>query len=136
MIRPQYHLRPTATGFDAFDVRRLIELSKDLPVRMIEAGSLAELDLDHWYFHARSKPTPRSIVEHLQLILAADARYPIILDKDGRLMDGMHRVCKALLEGLSEIPAVQFVDDPQPDFVNCDPDLLPYDAEESGAANR
>jgi hypothetical protein len=42
-------------------------------------------------------------------------------------MDGMHRVCKSLLEGRSEIPAVQFETDPQPDFVNCDPDLLPYD---------
>lgn len=127
MIRPQYHLRPTETGIDAFDVRRLIELSKHLPVRMIDPGSLAELDVDHWYFNTRSKATPRSIVEHMQLVRAADVRYPIILDKDGRLMDGMHRVCNALLEGVREIPAVQFMEDPLPDFVNCDPDLLPYD---------
>jgi len=100
-IRPQYHLRPTAGGIDAFDVRRLITLSQHLPVRMIDP-------------------------EHLRLVLAADLRYPIILDQDGRLMDGMHRVGKALLEGVREIPAVRFIEDPQPDFVNCDPDLLPY----------
>ena len=127
MIRPQYHLKRTDTGIDAFDVRRLIDLSKHLPVRMIDPTSLPELDLDHWYFNTRSKATPRSIIEHMQLVLAADVRYPIILDKDGRLMDGMHRVCKALLEGIREIPAVQFIDDPLPDFVDCDPDLLPYD---------
>ena len=28
-----------------------------------------------------------------------DLEYPIILAADGRVMDGMHRVCKALLEG-------------------------------------
>ncbi|MCA3213249.1 MAG: hypothetical protein ING50_13860 [Burkholderiales bacterium] len=125
-IRPQYHLRPTAGGIDAFDVRRLITLSQHLPVRMIDPDSVAELDRDHWYFQGRSRPTPRSIVEHLRLVLAADLRYPIILDQDGRLMDGMHRVCKALLEGVREIPAVRFIEDPQPDFVDCDPDLLPY----------
>lgn len=91
-IRPQYHLRPTAGGIDAFDVRRLITLSQHLPVRMIDPYSVAELDRDHGYLHGRSRPTPRSIVEHLRLVLAADLRYPIILDQDGRLMDGMHRV--------------------------------------------
>ena len=43
-IRPQYHLRRTDHGIDAFDVRRLIPLSEDLPVRMIDPRDLAELD--------------------------------------------------------------------------------------------
>src|SRR6266478_5486448 len=32
----------------------------------------------------------------------------IILDNSGRVMDGMHRVCKALLQGIDTVAAVQF----------------------------
>ena len=41
-------------------------------------------------------------------------------------MDGMHRVAKALLMGESEIRAVQFEVDPQPDHVGRRPSELPY----------
>jgi hypothetical protein len=41
-------------------------------------------------------------------------------------MDGMHRVCKAVLEGVDRIPAVQFNADPAPDFIDCNPEALPY----------
>ena len=60
-------------------------------------------------------------------MLAADLAYPIILDSAGRVMDGMHRVSKALMQGATQIAAVQFEQDPAPDYVDCDPDLLPYD---------
>lgn len=42
-------------------------------------------------------------------------------------MHGMHRVVKALPKGVNEVPAVQFGEYPEPDYVNCSPDLLPYD---------
>jgi hypothetical protein len=32
-------------------------------------------------------------------------------------MDGAHRIAKAWLLGLTEIPAVQFTEDPAPDYV-------------------
>ncbi|MOA54550.1 hypothetical protein D3C78_1781890 [compost metagenome] len=60
-------------------------------------------------------------------MLAADLAYPIILDSEGRVMDGMHRVSKALMQGATHIDAVQFEQDPAPDYVDCDPDALPYD---------
>ncbi|MEM9300592.1 MAG: hypothetical protein AAGE01_00690 [Pseudomonadota bacterium] len=126
-LRAQYHLRRTPIGIDAFDVRRLVALSRQLPVRMIDPNRVAELDEDRWYFEPGEQPTPRSIVQHLELIQACDLRYPIILDRSGRLMDGMHRVCKAVLEGVERIPAVQFELDPEPDYVNCKPADLPYD---------
>ena len=72
-------------------------------------------------------PSPLSIVNHIRLIQACDLAYPIILDAQGHVMDGMHRVCKALLNDIKEIDAVQFETDPEPDFVNCDPKALPYD---------
>jgi hypothetical protein len=53
----------------------------------------------------------------MELTSHADLQYPIILSSDGRVMDGMHRVAKALLEGHATIRAVQFVTDPPPQFV-------------------
>jgi len=42
-------------------------------------------------------------------------------------MDGMHRVCRALIEIRTAIQAVRFSVDPKPDLVNIAPDDLPYD---------
>ena len=126
-IRPQYHFRPAPEGLLAWDVRRLVRLSRELPVRPVPLSQIAELDSVHWYGHGSVRPTVRSIVEHCQLMLAAELAYPIILDSAGRVMDGMHRVSKALMQGHTHINAVQFGQDPAPDHVDCDPDALPYD---------
>lgn len=126
MVRPQYHFRPSSEGLLAWDVHRLVGLCKDLPVRQVKLSAITEIDEDHWYAHGKVIPTCRSIIEHCSLIDEADLTFPIILDQNGRLMDGMHRVCKALLQGESSILAVQFEKDPEPDYVDCDPDKLPY----------
>jgi hypothetical protein len=39
-MRTQYHSQPSAGGFDAWDVARLIELSRDLPVTRVALDSL------------------------------------------------------------------------------------------------
>jgi hypothetical protein len=46
---------------------------------------------------------------------------------DGRVMDGMHRISRALLDGASVIAAVRFEVLPKPDYRNCQPDDLSYD---------
>lgn len=56
-----------------------------------------------------------------------DMSYPIILGFDGRVMDGMHRIARALFEGNTTIRAVRFPAQPEPDFRNCRPSDLPYD---------
>ena len=126
-IRAQYHVRKTTNGFDAWDVRRLIKLTKNFPVIRIDPASLPGIESNHWYQEEGAIPSPRSIVEHIRLIEECDLRYPIILDASGRVMDGMHRVCKALLHGIKEIEAVQFESDPTPDHEDCDPAELSYE---------
>ena len=125
-IRPQYHFRKTDSGLDAWNVQRLVNLSRDLPVRLVDPRSFKELQENHWYAHDSTTPTPQSILEHFQLVQACDVSFPIILDKRGCVMDGMHRICRAILDQLAEIPAVQFAIDPEPDYVNCNPNELPY----------
>ena len=66
-------------------------------------------------------------MEHCSLIVQADLAYPVILDQSGRVMDGMHRICKALMQGIPRVSAVQFVSDPEPDYVGREPESLPYD---------
>ena len=111
----------------AWDVRRLIELSRGLPVVRVPLSEIAELDEPHWYSHEGDSPTCRSVLEHMRLIDGADLAYPIILDQAGRVMDGMHRVCKAVREGEESIRAIRFRETPVPDFIGREPAELPYD---------
>ncbi len=124
-LRQQYHFMPDDDGKKAWDVYRLIELSAALPIEDVEIDSISELDSVHW-FDDHYRPTVRAVLEHFDLIAAADLAYPIILGADGRVMDGMHRVCKALLAGRSTVPARRFVVDPDPDHRNCHPSELDY----------
>ena len=51
MIRVQYNLRKINKGIDAWNVERLIDLSKDLPIKMIDPKAIADFYGNHWYFH-------------------------------------------------------------------------------------
>ena len=126
-IRPQYHFRSTQDGVLIWDVRRLVRLSEGLPAQQVDPSQFVELQENHWYRHGDQQPSPTSILEHMALIDACDLSYPIILDANGRVMDGMHRICKAVKEGVATIPAVHFIIDPEPDYVDISPAQLPYD---------
>ena len=125
-MRKQYHFRPLKHGYFAWDIDRLIALTKDFERQWVDLDSIRELDETFWFGDKSDKPTCRAIVEHLRLIEEMDLSYPIILSSDGRVMDGMHRVAKALLEGKEKIEAVQFSKDPEPDYENVQQDDLPY----------
>lgn len=116
---------PSERGLQAWDVHRLVELTKDFASRRVPLAEIRELDENFW-FDDDNPPTCRRIVEHMELIRDADFEFPVILGSDGRVMDGMHRVAKAVLEGRSEIEAVQFDVDPEPDFVGVKACDLPY----------
>ena len=124
-MRKQYHFWPGERGLDAWDVDRLIELTRDLPLEEVQLTEIEEIDSVYW-FDDRQRPTVRSVVEHFRLVHEVDPTYPIILGLDGRVMDGMHRVARALLEGRLTITAVRLKALPEPDYRNCQPDELPY----------
>ena len=111
-VRKQYHVWPGATGIDAWDVDRLIGLSHDFPVTDVDVSTIAEVDAVYW-FDETEAPTVRRVVEHLRLIEEVDLTHPIILGPDGRVMDGMHRIARAMLEGRSMIRAVRIREPPR-----------------------
>ncbi len=114
-VRKQYHFWPAERGLDAWDVDRLIELSRDLPVERVPLDSIQEIDSVYWFDGSEEVPTVRKVVEHARLMSQVETSYPIILGHDGRVMDGMHRIARALLEGRSEIDAVRFTSPLEPD---------------------
>lgn len=123
-MRKQYHFWRADAGYDAWDVNRLIEISRGLPVEMLPVVDIREVDHVYW-FNERERPTVRSVVEHARRIRDVDTSFPILLGPDGRVMDGMHRIAKAMLEGTEQIAAVTFPVLPPPDYRDCQPEDVP-----------
>ena len=80
-MRTQYNFWPGEIGLDAWAVDRLIELSRDLPVKHVPLDSIWQLDTPFW-----SQPlTVRQVAAHMRLVQRVDLSYPIILAADGRV---------------------------------------------------
>ena len=74
-----------------------------------------DIPLDHLsLFYTYEKLTLREMVTHMKAVNAADLSVPIILDEDGEIMDGRHRLMKAMLTGAETIMAVRFDENPSP----------------------
>ena len=91
----------------------------------VAVDSVREVDTAYWFDGSTAAPTVRAIVEHARLIRDADLSFPVILGPDGRVMDGMHRIARAMLEGRTEVSAVRFPALPEPDYRECQPGDLP-----------
>ena len=126
-MRKQYHFWPGERGLDAWDVDRLIRLSAELPVVDVPIEAIWELDTPYWSLPGGGPTTVSEVITHMRLVRDVDPAYPVILGSDGRVMDGMHRIARAVLEGRTTIRAVRFVVHPEPDFRGCRPEDLPYD---------
>ncbi len=102
-----YDTQMCQLGDHHWSVSRLVELSKDLKVM--------DIPLDHLYLYYRfQRLSLRDMAMHINAINAADLSYPIIMDEDGEIMDGRHRVIKALINGDKTIKAVRFDENPSP----------------------
>lgn len=94
-------------GKHHWSVARLIELAKDLEVM--------DIPITHLYiYHKYESLYIRDMVMHMRAVNDADLSFPIILDEDGEIMDGRHRVMKALLTEAKTIKAVRFGINPSP----------------------
>lgn len=107
--------------FAAWDVKRLWQLSKSLPIENLPIQNFQEA-IDKWItFDSVEQPDGRFTanidVEHFYRIKRASLKYPIILDSDGRIMDGMHRLMKTYLSDKPLLSVVQFTKTPEPDIV-------------------
>jgi len=91
-------------------MHQLWELAKGLPVRKVRLSELDGFDEVRWFGGPRNiLPTCRAIAEHARDICACDFSHPIILSPTGEVLDGWHRICKAFVEGIEELDAVQLL---------------------------
>lgn len=112
---PEKHSRPVDGGRGFWLTEKLWAAAEGLPIYKVQVSDVPELDEDCW-FDGRA-PTCREVAEHARRIAAVDPAYPVIFAADGRLMDGGHRIARAWLDGRSEVEAVRFVTDPDPDWI-------------------
>ncbi len=90
-----------------WSVLDLIERTKNFPVMEIP---LQHLCIDF----SLSGIIVRQFVAHMKMVLESNLDYPVILDENGGVFDGRHRIAKALLEEKTVIKAVRFETDPSP----------------------
>ena len=55
----------------------------------------------------------RDFIAHIKLVNDADLQYPILLNENGAIIDGKHRLAKAILLGHKTIKAKRFPKDLQ-----------------------
>lgn len=92
-------------------ITRLIDKAKDLPIQEMPITGVNTYNL---------YPLPKSMnsfVSHVQKVNDANLSKPIILDDEGYVMDGRHRIAKALLDGVETINFVRFEETPVHDYV-------------------
>ena len=98
-------------GNKKWRISRLILLASKL-----ESFDIPLKHLNIYNLHPEVKST-LEFIEHVKLVNNADMDCPIILDEEGYVMDGRHRICRALLDGMETIKAVRFDKTPDYDIV-------------------
>lgn len=91
-----------------YSVARLLDGADDLPVFDCP---LAALDLSGEIWQGSNM---HSLAWHVRKVLSANLDAPILLDWNGRIADGRHRVIKALAQGKRTIKAKRMPWKPDP----------------------
>lgn len=89
-----------------YNVYAAILLAESLPVK-----SLLIEDL-YISYNAPCEDNFRDFIAHIKLVNDADLKYPILLNENGSVLDGKHRLAKAILLGKKTIKARRFIKDP------------------------
>ncbi len=97
-------------------IDRIWPLAAGLPQEDLPIDQVRELDEVTWFSETWGvRPTCRLVIEHCRRILDADMSYPVILGPGGFVLDGIHRIAKAMIEGRTSVRAVRILAMPPPD---------------------
>ena len=118
MDAPEASRHWLSDGDRAWYVETVWAAAQGVPVQQVAVDSLPEVDEDCWF--SGQPATVREVVRHTQRILEADTELPVILSAGGQVLDGMHRISRALLDGRPTVPAQRLVVDPEPDWLRSD----------------
>lgn len=90
-------------------VTELRELTKNEPVFQVPLAFLPLKEHDFGTEHGLV-----SFARHMKHVMECDLSYPIIFDEYGTILDGRHRIVKALIEGHTTIAAVRVPEGSRP----------------------
>lgn len=97
-------------GKRAWSAARLAKLYEDEPVYEVPVRTFPLYDW-HW----EEKLTLFDFLVHCKRINAADLSKPILIGPDGAIVDGVHRLCKAILAEEETVKVIYIPDMPTPD---------------------
>ena len=96
-------------------IQTLWDAAADLPVQTVSLDAIPwREDGCHNLSHP---PLWGEIAAHCKRSIEADLSYPIIVDQNWQVVDGMHRLVKAHMTGQQAIQVVQLTDMPVPDRI-------------------
>lgn len=110
---PPFDKQSCRLGKEYFSVARLAQLTAEFEVMDIP---LAHMNLYNTYDNL----SLREMAGHIVSVNNADMTKPIILDEDGCIMDGRHRIMHAIVNGIESVKAVRFDVNPTPCSVDSD----------------
>lgn len=89
-----------------YNIEAAIFAARDLPV--------FEMRIDQMYlsYCAPSKDTLMSFCQHVRMVNEADLSFPILLNENGAIINGKHRLAKTVVLGLPTIKYQKFETDP------------------------
>lgn len=90
-----------------YNVHEAIRLAADIPVREMD---IADLNIQ---YPASCDNTLRSFVEHTIAVEQADTSYPVLMNENGYIIDGLHRLARLLVTGEKTIRFQRFESDPK-----------------------
>jgi hypothetical protein len=94
---------------NCYSVAKLLDDAKDLPVFDVPVAAL-DLSSRIW-----AGCNMYALAFHVKKCVDADLRYPILLDWNGAVADGRHRIIKAIMDGKRTIKARRMTWKPEPD---------------------
>lgn len=102
-------------GERAWHIETIWSAAEGLPTEEVLVAHFREVDEDCWF---RGGPaTVRAVVDHARRIVDADLTRPVILAADGQVLDGMHRIAKAIFAGHDKVSAQRLPEDPAADWL-------------------
>lgn len=87
-----------------YPLAELLEIVDDQKPKVFKACLNSMLHQNRW-----NEINAIDLAEHYNRINNSDLKYPIIMDYDGKIIDGFHRVTKAILKGHTHIKAVKIL---------------------------
>ena len=103
-----FHESYYSTRGNTYDAPTLVAFAKHKNYKTFDLP-LVGIDISHMPFSAT---TFGQFLYHLKRVNDTNLNYPVILDDEGVICDGWHRVAKAYLEGRPTVKAIRLLEMP------------------------